>query len=146
MTFEQVCEIEPKVRKLLEVAQKVIDDQTQPVFCARDVWFSYCRYTGDSLRVRLDRLVGYHAANRQLNKPDLYEMCEASIIAAMPPCRGCKCATIHREPPKGRRSFIQPRFPQSKYCRLEDIEAVCSKCGQHLPDHAKKTKSEKAAA
>lgn len=159
MTFQQMIAIEPKLQKLLETVQRVIDDPAKPCFCRLSVWYcGYSMYDGASLRTRLDQLVGYHAGNRQLNKPGLYEICEATILAAMAPCRGCACVTIHSAPPAAlpeptepaappeRRHFAQPRFPARLFYPLNQIIPVCRTCGRLIqPATPKKTKAQKVA-
>ena len=37
--FDELCEIEPRLRALYERAKGIKDDKRRPSFCANDVWF-----------------------------------------------------------------------------------------------------------
>jgi hypothetical protein len=87
LTFQQICELEPRVKALFGEAKAVHDDRSQKSFCANDVWFG--------IRSRLVKLVGFEELNPQIN-PQLtssavYDTVLNTIYEVLPPCRNCGC-------------------------------------------------------
>jgi hypothetical protein len=58
ITFDELCELEPRLRMLYDEAASIRDDPTQESFCANNVWYGYFDQRGKGFKSRLKRLVG----------------------------------------------------------------------------------------
>lgn len=84
MTFEELCQIEPRLLALYRRAQAVKDDKRKPSFCANRVWYT-------EFKPELCRLVGWEAENPALRTEEAYDLAYDTIYDVLPPCRNCWC-------------------------------------------------------
>lgn len=92
MTFEDYCEIEPRLKELMALASDHrFSGHTR--FCANEFWFGYGRTQSPSLKLRLTRLVGWNAdtQDKRLHSQHAYNTCYDTIYNALPNCRHCGC-------------------------------------------------------
>lgn len=82
VTFEQLCEHEPRLRTLEQEIQNLQADS--PHWCANNVW--YRDFEG-----RFNFLVGWHAVNPVLNSEVAYNVAFGHLYGLMPPCKDCAC-------------------------------------------------------
>lgn len=88
-TFEELCELEPRLLGLLHVAQALYDQyKDAPRVCTNELWAG-----PKGLKSRLVKLVGWRAGKPELRTSRVYDLCYEAIYAALPACRGCICAT-----------------------------------------------------
>lgn len=59
--FDELCHLEPRLKELYDEARAIKDDPSAPSFCANAVWLGYGQYTGQGMKHRMIRLVGYAA-------------------------------------------------------------------------------------
>jgi hypothetical protein len=93
ITFEMLCELDPRLVDLYNRAQAVRDDKPLSSFCANRVWYGR-NNQGGGLRGQLVKLVGYEAsrdADARLRTPEAYDVAYYSIYDALPNCRNCGC-------------------------------------------------------
>lgn len=83
-TFDALCELEPRLATLREVAAAVRDRCESRAFCANNVW-------SVTLKPALERLVGWGAQVEGLQSSAAYEVATREIYDCLPPCRGCGC-------------------------------------------------------
>ena len=90
-TFDELCEIEPRLRALYERAKAIKDDKRHPYFCANDVW--YGRRGWEGLKPELCNLVGHWSQNHhpKLRSRTAYDIAYHTIYDALPDCRNCGC-------------------------------------------------------
>ena len=88
ITFDQLCEIEPRLR-LLEMEAKSI--QAGDDFCANEVW-----YESGGIKSQLRKLVGNEGCDSQdpiLRSSEAYSLVYQYLWAILPNCRhagGCR--------------------------------------------------------
>ena len=85
LTFQQICDLEPRVRALFDEAKAVTDDPSEVSFCANTVWHR------QGFKKRVSALVGYDAINPQLAGDQAYDCAYQTIYAVLPVCRNCGC-------------------------------------------------------
>ncbi len=119
MTFNQLCELEPELKRLHHLAGMIRDDENGKYFCANDVWYSL-------FKPKLYNLVGWgreHSKQQRKRERERFEIenpelskcfiqgpempkpegieildtCEAydcayhTIYDQLPNCRNCGC-------------------------------------------------------
>lgn len=89
LSFQQICDLEPRLQELFNEAKAVQDDPSKESFCANTVWYGYSGQKG--FRPRVVELVGYNATNPQLATNEAYDTAYQVIYEALPPCRNCIC-------------------------------------------------------
>jgi len=89
VTFDQLCEVEPKLRALWEEARAVKDDKSKPLFCANAFWYGWRPYKG--FKPRLVRLVGQFARKPALRTKVAYDVGYQEVYHQLPNCRNCWC-------------------------------------------------------
>jgi hypothetical protein len=88
MTFQECCEIEPRLAELLALASSFKPAADEP-FCANAVWYGHHRR---GLKAALCQLVGWDAnCDPRLRTSSVYGLCYDTIYAALPDCNGCAC-------------------------------------------------------
>ena len=95
MTFEQLCELEPKLKALAEEAKATRDDGSGEAFCANAVWYGYAGHRG--IKRRLLLLVGFERPDGpdELLTTEAYDVSYQAIYDMLPDCRGeCGCMRI----------------------------------------------------
>ena len=90
LTFEDLCELEPRLATLYNEAKSINDNRRKRSFCANRIWYAW-----GGLRERMTPLVGY-AVQRRGGDPRLatsraYDVAYHSIYDALPDCRNCVC-------------------------------------------------------
>jgi hypothetical protein len=90
MTFEQLCQLEPRLEDLLREARSHKGGRS---FCANAVWFGYGEYRHRSFKRRLQELVGWKRKdNPILSTREAYDLAFHTIYQALPDCGDCLCA------------------------------------------------------
>ncbi len=100
MTFEELCKLEPALRRLAQDARSERDSRKKPSYCANDVW--YC-----DLKPRLVMLVGWSSRHPAsvMHTDEAYDVAYDAIYHLLPNCRNCadlpvsRCYTRKRVPP-----------------------------------------------
>jgi hypothetical protein len=90
LSFDEICELEPRVGELLREVQAVKDTGGES-FCANDHW---CLPGG--FESRLCRLVGWRAAKPELRNSECYDIAYDHLYVLLPSCRECRCITFER--------------------------------------------------
>jgi hypothetical protein len=85
LEFERLCQIEPRLRELLEQAQAIKDDGNY--FCVGETW-------SRTLKPRLRRLVGWDVAHPELGTHYAYDVVGEMVLDALPDCRECGCMVV----------------------------------------------------
>jgi hypothetical protein len=95
MTFDQLCELEPRLRQLAREAKSVRDDGTAKAFCANAAWYGY--FGNPGIKPRLLLLVGFERPNGpdELRTTEAYDVAYDAIYNMLPDCRGeCGCMRL----------------------------------------------------
>jgi hypothetical protein len=94
LTFEELCEMEPRLQLLLAAAEAHHKNR-EPVFCANAVWYGYPGFR-PGIKDRLCKLAGWLAERAgDLNSPEAYDLAYQTLYSALPDCRGrCICTRI----------------------------------------------------
>ena len=82
ITFDQLCEIEPRLRHLETMVKSI---QAEKKFCANEVW-----YRKEGIKSRIRQLVGYegcHSKNDTLCTSEAYDVTYQHLWAILPDCR-----------------------------------------------------------
>lgn len=96
ITWQQLIELEPRLRDLLDTAKAIRDDSEEPHFCANKLWYG-SRENGHrepGLKDELLELVGMCSANKDhpvLGSSRAYDVAYLTIYDVLPECRGCSC-------------------------------------------------------
>lgn len=85
-TFKKLCEIEPKLLELVELAkeQHKVYNRKRKYYCANDYWLR-------TIKPKLVLLVGWEARNPLLQNTDDYDTAYDTIYNMLPPCKTCGC-------------------------------------------------------
>jgi len=83
MTWEQITQLEPRLAAMKAEAQKV-KDPGGPAFCANSIWYN-------QFKCRLITLVGWGAAETELQSSQAYDLAYKTIYNQLPACRNCTC-------------------------------------------------------
>jgi hypothetical protein len=108
-TFEELCELEPRLLDLYREVSAVKDDGG-PSFCANAVWDEWHpEWEHDSLKGRLFRLVGFAAESPDpiLRSWQAERVAHDKIYDALPDCRNCACVALWE-------TEIAPRLTECK--------------------------------
>lgn len=92
MTFDRLCELEPKLKSLADEASATRDDGTKEAFCANAIWYGYFGHPG--IKPRLLLLVGWERPDGpdELLTTEAYDVAYDTIYNMLPDCRGeCGC-------------------------------------------------------
>lgn len=84
LTSWQMAEIEPRLIDLFLDVQKASFVNWKAAFCANAVWYK-------KFKPRLERLVGFEAANKKLRTMQAYDCAYEKLYSALPECRNCNC-------------------------------------------------------
>jgi hypothetical protein len=89
MTFDELCEREPALRRLYDAARAERRKRRGKHYCANAVW--YVR-----LKPRLLWLVGWQRPDRDpvLGSADAYDVAYDTIYDALPDCKDCGCLRV----------------------------------------------------
>lgn len=90
--FRELAAIEPRILALYNEARQIIDDPSEPGFCANYTFFQYHnRELG--FKYRLSRLVGWNAEGNdpRLHTETAYDVVYETIYEVLPNCRNCSC-------------------------------------------------------
>ena len=92
LTFEGLCELEPRLRALYNEVSAIKDDGSKPYFCANHTWDEWNEETGNSFKGRVAELVGYRRKEHPvLGTSRAYRVAYHTIYDALPDCRSCVC-------------------------------------------------------
>lgn len=92
--FEELCEMQPQLRDLYEIASAIKDDLSTPAFCANAVWYGYGSWRGLGIKELLKSYVGWGADlahSAALKTSCAYDIAYEVIYDALPDCRNCGC-------------------------------------------------------
>lgn len=91
ITWELLCELEPRLLDLLDEVQSIKDDKTKPSFCANAIWYGYHGHS--SIRNRMHMLVGSKASGGDPRLHDFRaeQVALHKLYDELPPCRNCFC-------------------------------------------------------
>src|SRR5215467_6291400 len=90
LTWERLCELEPRLLALHRRAKAIKDDERKPWFCANDVW--YGRGSNEGLKEELRNLVGWRRKGHPiLGSSEAYDVAYDTVYDVLPPCRNCGC-------------------------------------------------------
>ena len=91
ITWSLLCDLEPRLIHLLAKVRGIEDDKRKPSFCANAIWYGW--NGRESLRGRVDQLVGWHAigSDPRLKTPQAYDLAYEKLYNLLPPCRNCNC-------------------------------------------------------
>lgn len=84
--FEQLCEIEPRLRELWLKSQAIRDNRDSDSFCANWHW-----YKREGLKSELCQLVGWEAEREEMQSSGDYDVAYHEIYDQLPNCRNCLC-------------------------------------------------------
>ncbi|RZU29054.1 hypothetical protein [Edaphobacter modestus] len=85
LSFQQICDLEPRVQALFDEAKAVHDDPAAESFCANTVWHR------SGFKKRVSALAGFDATHPQLQTNEAYDTAYQTIYLALPNCRNCGC-------------------------------------------------------
>jgi hypothetical protein len=95
-TYEQLVELEPRLRDLEEWAEAIRDDGESPWFCSNFVWMP--------VQGSLKALVGVHRIPQPgddlagpLFDSRCFEVVYLRLSRLLPPCRDCGCVLFERQ-------------------------------------------------
>jgi hypothetical protein len=93
LTFEQICDLEPRVRELYELVVGIGQAaRSADAFCAINHWHGSPRQNdGRSIRRKLKSLVGPDAKDPRLATWASHDTAHRTLWGALPGCRGCVC-------------------------------------------------------
>ena len=96
ITWEELCEIEPRLGVLLDEIERVEDNPETESFCSNTEWKSVIRYDGKTFKERMISLVGYLAEidDKRLQSSEAYQVAYHKLYHALPDCRNCGCMDI----------------------------------------------------
>lgn len=80
MTFEEICEINPRIAGLSYAASHVKDDKRERSFCANRIWYS-------TFKPVVVREVGWSAHDKRLTSPEVYDLVYETLYGLLPNCR-----------------------------------------------------------
>lgn len=90
-TFEELCELEPRLHEVEAQARAIHDDGSGSFFCSNFAWLP--------VQGRLKELVGVHRKEPCENDPEgvlmdsrSFEVAYMHLSKLLPPCRDCGCA------------------------------------------------------
>jgi hypothetical protein len=81
--FEELCEIEPLLKRLYHKVRQV-KDTGEGAFCANAIWYR-------QFKPELIHLVGYHARHPALRTTEAYDVSYQFLYNQLPDCRDCGC-------------------------------------------------------
>ena len=85
--FLKLCEVEPELRRLAELAWSKRDPGGE-VWCPNRIWY-------DQIKPELKKLVGWGGTNPEVRGNEAYEAAYRVLYDALPGgCRGCACARL----------------------------------------------------
>jgi hypothetical protein len=109
LTFEQLCELEPRLLDLLNEARAIKDNRRKRSFCANQVWYGWRGHEG--FKPRLLDLVGFRrkhdGSDPRLATSRAYDVAYHTIYDALPDCRNCACVALWE-------TEIAPRLAECK--------------------------------
>ena len=82
LTFEQLCEVEPRLLGLAAEIRSVSADSRH--FCANRTWYR-------NFERRFNCLVGRYAWNPELRTEEAYNIAFRRLYRLLPDCRDCTC-------------------------------------------------------
>ena len=82
--FEDMCELEPRLRQLERLVDRYTDPGTD-FFCAKQAW-------AISFKPMFGTMAGVGARNPEMREIHLFNAAKDHLMALMPKCRGCGCA------------------------------------------------------
>src|SRR5260370_6040646 len=91
MTFEEMCKLDPMLKRLLEEAQIITRKQSgsrgDKEFCKMAMWHGLIEKRGIvGLKVLLEQRVGFKAPVEALRNSDAHDVACHTIFDALPPC------------------------------------------------------------
>ena len=83
--FDRLVELEPRLRLLLQEAERVVDDGGKS-FCANQIYYS-------RFKPQIERLVGWELTTgpAELQTCGAYNVAVDAIYHPLPNCRNCGC-------------------------------------------------------
>lgn len=92
ITWQELIEIEPRLRDMLLRLRAVKDPGNTPSFCANAVWYGHSK-GGHSYKNELTALVGWDAKseNPRIKTSQAYDTAYRKLYAVLPNCRNCNC-------------------------------------------------------
>jgi hypothetical protein len=90
ITWELLCELEPRLLSLYNKAQAICSLPLRRAFCANRTW-------NRDFRHDLDDLVGFHVgpdADSRLRTFAAHNIARTKIYNALPDCRNCSCVDV----------------------------------------------------
>ena len=91
LTWQDLCEIEPRLQDLLSEVKRIKDDKNEPYFCANEFWYGY--HGRPSIKAKMSALVGWTAPGQdpRLKTTQAYDVALQTLYNALPNCRDCNC-------------------------------------------------------
>lgn len=86
--------LEPRLIDVFVRAASVVDDGTEPYFCANEVFFGYYQTMREGFKRSIVEMVGWGApweAHSELKTEQAYDIVYERIYEALPNCRNCGC-------------------------------------------------------
>ena len=100
LTFDRLCQMEPRLASLLQRASEVRDDETAESFCANRTWYGYENLPHEGIKEQLCSLVGSDREDlpqgHVLRSSLAYELAYQTIYNVLPPCRNCSCIGLNK--------------------------------------------------
>ena len=83
--FDRLVELEPRLKSLLQEAERVVDDGVKS-FCANRIYYS-------RFKPRIEQLVGWQLTEgpESLRSGNAYDAAVQVIYHKLPDCRNCSC-------------------------------------------------------
>jgi len=91
LSWELLCELEPRLLVLLAEVKSIKDDKSKPYFCANSVWYGHGNNV--SIKNKMCELVGFNArgGDQRLHTCEAYDIALQKLYYALPDCRDCNC-------------------------------------------------------
>lgn len=91
LTWASLVQLEPKLGRLLDEAQRHKDNGVAPEYCANAIWFGWRQFDGHGIKERLCELVGWERVSKAnvgvLGTSEAYDIAYETIYDALPNCR-----------------------------------------------------------
>ena len=91
MTFDEMLELEPRLRALRDEIRRVKDDGREHL-CANELWYGTSEIPfADTFKGRMCKLVGWDADVPALRTEEAYDVALDALYSELPDCRNCGC-------------------------------------------------------
>jgi hypothetical protein len=87
--WKRLVKIEPLLVELLKEVEAIRDDRTKPSFCANRLWYGRGPNGEESIRTRMEELVGWDCPTPELQNHIDHAVAYGVLYNLLPDCRNC---------------------------------------------------------